>query len=156
MGKPGIVYLNRSKRSSSAPFTIRIADPTTGSGRPFASPVAGDTFQLMAWSSRTELAALESSSEYDGLYGARAQRVTIYSGTGRRLGRFQVPKQWITCGLAWSPHGTRPLLTAYRGGQINPKTRQPKPQLYTVDPSGQHWQRLPLGLGLDSCNVSWR
>jgi len=147
-GKPGIAYLNRSKRSSSAPFTIRIADPTTGRARPFASPLPGYSFRLMAWSSRHALAALEGN-------GATA-RVTIYAGTGRRVGGFQVRKHWTTCGIAWSPHGTRLLLSAYRGGQINPKTRQPNPQLFTVNPSGKHWQRLPLGLGLTSCNVSWR
>jgi hypothetical protein len=105
---------------------------------------------LIAWSSRAKLAALEGSLE-----GA-AQHVTVYSRTGRQVGGFQVPKQLTTCGLAWSPHGTRLLLTAYQRGQITPKTRQPIPQLYTVDPSGKHWQRLPLDLGLTSCNVNWR
>jgi hypothetical protein len=153
-GKPGIAYLSGSHRSSNPQFAIRIADPSTGRGRPFASPLTGYSFQMVAWWSRAKLAALEGSLAN----GATAQHVTVYSGTGRRVGGFQVPKQWTACGLDWSPHGTRLLLTAYRPGRryINAKTRQPVPQLFTVDPSGKHWQRLPLGLGLTSCNVSWR
>lgn len=149
-GKAGIAYLSGSHRSSNPQFTIRVADPSTGRGSPFASPLPGYSFQLIAWSSRAKLAALEGSLE------GTAQHVTVYSRTGRQVGGFQVPKQLTTCGLAWSPHGTRLLLTAYQRGQITPKTRQPIPQLYTVDPSGKHWQRLPLDLGLTSCNVNWR
>jgi WD40-like Beta Propeller Repeat len=153
-GRPGIAYLSASQRSSNPPFAIRIADPSTGRGRPFASPLTGYGFQLIAWSSRAKLAALEGSLAY----GSNTQHVTVYSRTGRQVGGFQVPKQWTTCGLAWSPHATRLLLTVYRPGRrdINAKTRQPIPQLYTVDPSGKHWQRVPLSLGLTSCSVSWR
>jgi hypothetical protein len=149
-GKPGIAYLMRSYRGSDAPLTLRIADPSTGRGKPFASPLNGYGFQLIAWSSRADLAALEGN----GI----AQRVTIYSGRGRRVEGFRVPKQWTACGLAWSREGTRLLLTVYRPGRqhIDVKTRQPIPQLYAVDPTGKHWQPMSVGLSLTSCSVSWR
>jgi len=39
--------------------TIRIADPSTGRGRPFASPPIGYSAQRITWSTRAQLAALE-------------------------------------------------------------------------------------------------
>lgn len=140
-GKPGIAYLARSNRSSNASFTIRIADPSTGRGRPFASPPVGYSVQTISWSPRAELAALEAPLAYE----SNMQRVTVYTSSGRQAARFHVPRQWVACGITWSPNGTRLLLTVYRRGHINTKTRQPTPQLYTVDTNGQHWRRLRLG-----------
>ena len=151
-GRPGIAYLARSNQSSNAPFTIRIADPRTGRGRPFASPTTGYGFQSLAWSSQGDLAALEAGLAYE----SKAEAVTTYTATGRRVSLFQVPEHWVTCGITWSPSGKRLLLTVYRRGRIRAKTRQPIPQLYTVNPNGQHWQRLRLGLPLASCGASWR
>lgn len=150
-GRPGIAYLVRSSGTSYAD-TIRIADPKTGRGRPFASPGTGYAFQSIAWSNQGELAALEMGLAYE----SKAEAVATYTGTGGRVSRFRVPEQWVTCGITWSPSGKRLLLTVYRRGHINRKTRQPVPQLYTVDPNGRHWRRLRLGLSLTSCGVSWR
>lgn len=151
-GKPGIAYLARSHRSSDAAFTIRITDPKTGRGRPFSSPATGYGFQTLAWSDQGDLAALE----WGLAYGSKAEAVATYTATGRLASRFQVPEHWVTCGITWSPSGRHLLLTVYPRGQINPKTRQPIPQLYTVEPDGQHWERIRLGLTLASCGVSWR
>jgi hypothetical protein len=150
-GTPGIAYLARSQRSSSVGFTIRIADPRNGRGRPFASPTPGYGVQSIAWSKHGDLAALEAGLAYE----SHAEVVTTYTGSGRRVSQFHIPERWNACGITWSPTGMRLLLTLYRRGHINPKTRQPVPQLYTVDPSGKHWQHLPLGLALASCGVSW-
>lgn len=150
-GTPGIAYLTRQSGSNDV-SAIRIADPGTGRGRPFASPTVGYSVQTISWSTRAELAALEASLAYE----SDKQRVAVYTGSGRPVARFEVPKQWIACGVTWSPDGTRLLLTVYRPGHFKAKTRQPTPQLYTVDPSGKHWQRLRLGLPLASCSVSWR
>lgn len=141
-GKPGIAYLSRSQDTLSTPFTIRIADPKTGRGRAFAFPATGYSFQSIAWSKRSDLAALEGALAY----GSTAQSVALYTDTGRRTSQFQIPKRWTSCGITWSPNGTRLLLTLYRRGHINPKTRQPTPQLYAVSPDGKQWQRLPVGL----------
>ena len=150
-GRPGIAYLARSNGTSYAD-TIRIADPRTGRGRPFATPPTGYAVQSIAWSNQGDLAALEMGLAYE----SKAEAVTTYTATGRQISRFQVPEHWVTCGITWSPSGKRLLLTVYPRGRINAKTRQPVPQLYTADPNGQHWQRLRLGLPLASCGVSWR
>jgi dipeptidyl aminopeptidase/acylaminoacyl peptidase len=150
-GTPGIAYLTRESGSNDV-FTIRIADPSTGRGRPFASPPIGYSVQTISWSTRAQLAALEASLAYE----SDLQRVAVYTGSGRRVARFEIPKRWVACGVTWSPDDTRLLLTVYRRGHFNAKPRQPTPQLYTVDPSGKNWQRLRLGLPLASCGVSWR
>lgn len=151
-GKPGIAYLDTPHQTIFAPDTIRIADPRTGRGRPFASPTAGYGFQSIAWSKQGDLAALEDRLKYE----SRRETVTTYTGTGRRLTQFRVPERWNTCGITWSPDGTRLLITAYLRQHFSPKTTRFLPLLFSVDPHGKQWRRLRPGLPLSSCSVSWR
>jgi dipeptidyl aminopeptidase/acylaminoacyl peptidase len=144
-GTPGIAYLSqrvsRLKNLGKPRNSIRIIDPRTRRRRPFASPPVGYTIQAIAWSSKGELAAFET---HNG--NAFPPKATVYSETGRRISQFEVPRRWTPCGLTWSPGGKRLVLA------VNPS----HPQLYTFDPSGRHWRRLPVGLKLSSCAVSWR
>jgi WD40 repeat protein len=95
----------------------------------------------LAWSpSGNELAALE---------GDFGRRIFIYSGSGRPIAKFKPPASGLDVfGVTLSPDGGHLLLTVgnHRGG--------PYWKLYQVNPSGKHWQRLPLKAS--SPPTSWR
>lgn len=155
-GRPGIAYLvHRRWRHNHLAWrnAIRLVVPQTEHWRPFVAPPVGRTFQSVTWSPRDELAALEGSLAHR--YGV-AQRVAIFSATGRLLSHFEVPEHWSTCGMSWSPDGKHLLLTVYRRSNFGRKTERPKPQPYLVDPHGRHWRPVRLGLRLSSCDLSWR
>lgn len=162
-GKPGIAYLvQRRIRVPSdtdgyeyilAYTAIRLVNPSKRRSTTFASPPTGYHFESIAWSSRGELAAVDTGGSSSH---RPTQLVATYSATGRRLSQFGVPEALRTCGLTWTPEGADLLLTVFPARDARKRIGRAYPQLYTVDPSGEHWRRLSLGLGLTSCHVSWR
>ena len=126
-GKPGIAYVADYRR-------IMLVSPAGGRAKVLA-PV---TATALVWSSRSELAAMQSD------------RILIFTAKGRQVGFLRVPfKKTNACGIAWSPDGKRLLV----------RTSRRTVGLWSVTPAGGgRWRRLPLTIGksnFENCAVSW-
>ena len=123
-GKRGIAFVTRSSGE------VALVNPATGSSRVIVPTPAN----APAWSRTGRLAVLER--------GGASGRVAIYSSAYRRTASFDLPiGAHRACALAWSPDGTRLVVTGYGGA-------------WMVDVAGTHWRRLPFHPS--SCSVSWR
>jgi Tol biopolymer transport system component len=126
-GKAGIAYVADYRR-------IVLVSPAGGKAKVLA-PVNATA---LAWSSRGELAALQSD------------RINFFTAAGRAVATVRVPfEKTNACGIAWSPDGKRLLV----------RTSRRTVDLWSVSLVGRHWRRLPLKIGksnFDDCAVSWR
>ena len=126
-GNAGIAYVADYRR-------IMLVSPAGGPPKVLARV----TSTGLAWSSRGELAALQSD------------RILVFAATGRQVGAVHVPfKETNACGLAWSPDGKRLLV----------RTSRRTVGLWSVTPAGGRWRRLTLAIGksnADNCALSWR
>lgn len=126
-GKAGIAYVADYRR-------IMLVSSDGGKAKVLA-PV---TATALVWSSRGELAALQSD------------RINLFTTAGRRVATVHVPfKKTNACGIAWSSDGKRVLV----------RTSRRTVGLWSVTPAGGHWRREPLTIGksnFDNCAVSWR
>ena len=126
-GKAGIAYVADYRR-------IMLVSPAGGKAKVLAPANA----TALVWSSRGELAALQSD------------RINFFTATGRAVATVRVPfEKTNACGIAWSPESKRVLV----------RTSRRTVGLWSVTPAGGHWRRLPLTIGksdFDNCAVSWR
>lgn len=130
---------------------VRLLNPRTGRSTRLVR-VPDGFVDAIAWSPNGgRLAVIAQWTETRGLEipPLHFLRVTIYSDTGERLGRFPIRPRHSgsgACAVSWSPDGTRLLVTV----QL-PRTGY---SLYQVDAKGTNWRRLPVsGAG---CGTSWR
>jgi len=108
--------------------------------------------KAIAWSPSPDGKRLAAIPAAPGYY---AQRIAVYTYSGRKLASFRAPAPRTSedlCGLSWSPDGRHLLATVSIGAPFGEAPDYY--HLYEVRPNGTHWRRLARLVG--TCSTSWR